>query len=57
MNRLIIFDFNRTLYDPYARGGWQTIWVRAGKFAGEQPDADKQPTCTVASLAEVAPLL
>lgn len=39
------------------RGGWQTIWLKAGKFAEELPAADQQPDFVVGKLDEVLPLL
>jgi FMN phosphatase YigB (HAD superfamily) len=39
------------------RGGWRTIWLKAGKFADELPMADQQPNYIVDSLEKVLPLL
>jgi FMN phosphatase YigB (HAD superfamily) len=39
------------------RGGWQTIWLRAGKFADELPAAAQQPDYTVSNLAQVLALI
>lgn len=53
----VIGDRNQGELKYGARGGWQTIWLKAGKFASELPDPDKQPTYTVTRLSEVAALL
>ncbi len=37
-------------------GGWQTIWLRAGRFADETPEG-YTPTHTVGTLPEILPLI
>lgn len=39
------------------RGGWRTIWLRAGKFANELPDPGQEPDHTVTDLPSVAAML
>lgn len=39
------------------RAGWQTIWLQAGRFAGEGPDVAWPPHDTVHDLREVLALM
>ena len=40
-----------------AAAGWRTIWLQAGRFADELPAANRRPTHTIHSLAEVPSLI